>query len=371
MMRPMSSRDHDVVLATGLNVLVFRVAESRACQQFQPELDEFVRSRPAAAVWTVEAMEQRDLADRHGLRALPSIVVYRDGLPARRFAGGMSAADLGREVDEVAAADMSEEYNDWMLWMLETGEAGSPFIGSRSGGDGGDGGPVDPPSVLGRPQTRRPTTPLDPVQQFRPAATRGQSLGQLRPAVRGAAVSAARPLTSFKTAAGRMVPTRPTVPMVPAGENDLAAGHTAWYAGDSEAAIRHYTTVLERDPDAAEALNGRGQVLADSGDAARALVDLDRYLGIVDDPVASAYARSARALALAGVGRRDDAEREIGVALGRTPESAWAHLRRGRIHLLHGDREAAILSLGRSLETNRPPLTSAQRSLAEDLLGRI
>jgi thioredoxin-like negative regulator of GroEL len=132
--RPLSSNEHDSALATGLNVLVFRVAESQACQQFQPELEEFARRRPECAVWTVEAMQQRDLADRHGLRALPSIVIYRDGLPARRFAGSMTADDLGKGVDEVAAADMEEEFNDWMLGMLEAGEAGSPFIGARPGG---------------------------------------------------------------------------------------------------------------------------------------------------------------------------------------------------------------------------------------------
>lgn len=357
MLRPLSAQDHDSVLSRGLNVLVFRVAESPACRQFQPELDEFVHSHPDTAVWTVEAMQQRDLADRHGLRALPTIVIYRDGLPARRFAGGMSATDLGREVDEVAVADMDEEHNDWMCWMLETGEAGSPYIGARPEHPGiGPAGPSDP-MVLG-PSETGPSRPF--TNQLEP-------LGRLRPVTRGAPLSRARPLTNKRkipaTTTQRVIAARP-------GGNDLAAGVTAWYAGDFEAAIRHYTAVLAQDPETAEALNGRGQVLADSGDAARALADLDHYLQIVDSPVASAYARSARALALAGAGRRDEAELEISAALATTPENAWAHLRRARIHLLHGDRAPAVLSLRRALEANRPPLTSAQRSQAEDLLNQ-
>jgi thioredoxin 1 len=128
MMRSLSTDTHDAALSHGVAVLVFRVSESHACQQFQPELDEFVRRHPACAVWTVEAMEQRDLAERHQLQALPTIVVYRDGLPARRFAGGMSADDLEEAVDGVTHADMQEEYNDWMIEMLETGEGGSPFV---------------------------------------------------------------------------------------------------------------------------------------------------------------------------------------------------------------------------------------------------
>lgn len=130
-MKALSADQHDTVLADGLAVLVFRVAESPACQNFQPELDAFVARRPEVAVWTVEAMEQRDLAERHGLRALPTVVIYRDGLPARRFAGAMSADDIEEELDELAGADMQQEYNDWMIEMLETGEAGSPHVGAR------------------------------------------------------------------------------------------------------------------------------------------------------------------------------------------------------------------------------------------------
>ncbi|PYC63342.1 hypothetical protein C7C45_32065 [Micromonospora arborensis] len=134
-MRALSSSEHNVVLASGIAVLVFRWSESSACQQFQPELDKFVAQYPECPVWTVEAVEQKDLAELHHLRALPTIVVYRDGLPARRFAGSMLADDLAETVTEVAQADMQEELNDWMSEMVETGEAGSPFVSaSRSSG---------------------------------------------------------------------------------------------------------------------------------------------------------------------------------------------------------------------------------------------
>ncbi len=132
MMRSLTPEDHDAVLSKGVAALVFRVAESPACQQFQPELDEFVRQHPSCPVWTVEAMEQRELSERHGLRALPTIVVYRDGLPARRFAGGMMAGDIAEAVEEVTHADMQQEFNDWMIDILESGDAGSPFVSGSS-----------------------------------------------------------------------------------------------------------------------------------------------------------------------------------------------------------------------------------------------
>lgn len=158
MMTAISSLEHDSVLASGLNVLVLRVVESPACQQFQRELDYFVRCRPGCAVWTVEAMQHRDLAERHSLRALPSIIIYRDGLPARRFAGSITADELEKAIDEVAAADMKQELNDWMLEVLETGEVSSPLIGHRPAADG-------PQRSLSRPS---------PTTASRPPGTGGQ-----------------------------------------------------------------------------------------------------------------------------------------------------------------------------------------------------
>jgi hypothetical protein len=55
-------------------------------------------------------------------------------------------------------------------------------------------------------------------------------------------------------------------------------------------------------PLAFEGLNMRGQVQADSGDAAAGLADLDRYLATNPHPISVAYVRSARALALARLG---------------------------------------------------------------------
>jgi thioredoxin-like negative regulator of GroEL len=128
MIRPLIPAEHDEALSQGVAILIFRMDESPACQKFDPELKEFERRRPDCPVWIVEAMEHRDLADRHHLRALPSIIIYREGLPLRRYAGCVSTEDLVEEVDELVAADMTAEINDWMMEMMEMSEAGSPAV---------------------------------------------------------------------------------------------------------------------------------------------------------------------------------------------------------------------------------------------------
>jgi Flp pilus assembly protein TadD len=371
MMSSLATDRHDEVLRTGLHVLVFRMAESPACRQFQPELDAFARDRPEIAVWTVEAMQQRELSDRHGLRALPSVMVYREGLPCRRFAGAMSAGQLAEAVDEVAAADLAEEHNDWLLWVLESGEAGSPYLGdlpsSGSSAPSGMGDAGEP--VSGSAQVSRSVgTPM--------RAAGFTALRPARPAHPAQAAQLSRPLRSAAVPMSPMSPVRPAVANIravadedsPGAEDLMTTGVTAWYAGDVAKALRAFTILLEMDPTSPGVLSSRGQVLADNGGGALAVKDLDRAMAGTVDEFSVAYARSARALALAQVGRHDEADQDMAAALAVTPNSAWAHLRKARIHLLRGDVAGMGTALRRALETSEPPLTDHQRAMAEALL---
>lgn len=47
---------------------------------------------------------------------------------AARPTTASTADDLEAAADEVTSADMTEEYNDWMVAMVESGEAGSPYL---------------------------------------------------------------------------------------------------------------------------------------------------------------------------------------------------------------------------------------------------
>ena len=96
--------------------------------------------------------------------------------------------------------------------------------------------------------------------------------------------------------------------------------------------------------------------------------DLDRATGGPLEEFSAAYARSARALALAQVGRHDEADQDMAAALAVTPDSAWAHLRLARLHLLRGDVAGMGKALRRAMETSEPPLTEHQRAMAEALL---
>jgi hypothetical protein len=77
-----------------------------------------------------------------------------------------------------------------------------------------------------------------------------------------------------------------------------------------------------------------------------------------------AYARSARALGLGGIGRFPEAIKELAAAEQVTPDNAWLHFNRARVLDWQGD-PAACASYVRSLVLQSPPLNRPKRQMAQ------
>jgi tetratricopeptide (TPR) repeat protein len=107
--------------------------------------------------------------------------------------------------------------------------------------------------------------------------------------------------------------------------------YAEWYAGSPADGEAVFDKVLRWDPNTALALAGRGQIRADLGHYEQALDDLDRALGSHLSRDAEIDTRSARALALAGLGRIAEAQDELAVALRMDPGRARTKLRAGRM----------------------------------------
>jgi tetratricopeptide (TPR) repeat protein len=144
--------------------------------------------------------------------------------------------------------------------------------------------------------------------------------------------------------------------------------YAEWRAGSAADAEVTFSQVLHWDSDMAPALAGRGQVRADLGSYASALDDLDRALKFPLDHDAEADTRSARALALAGLGRLEEARAELGASFRLDPDRPRSRLRAGRIAVLTGDQDEARAEVERALK-GRPALSDAEKESATRLLG--
>jgi tetratricopeptide (TPR) repeat protein len=139
-------------------------------------------------------------------------------------------------------------------------------------------------------------------------------------------------------------------------------GWVLWQLGDSRAAEAIFTGVLAVDGGNVEALRGRGEVLANLGDARGALRDLDR-LDAVDLPVT----RAARGLALAQLGVQAEASAEIKAALIEAPRNGPVLLYAARAMQIGGDGSAAHDLAERAVNASDPSLSPHQREAARKL----
>jgi tetratricopeptide (TPR) repeat protein len=141
-------------------------------------------------------------------------------------------------------------------------------------------------------------------------------------------------------------------------------GWALWQLGHPRTAEAVFTGVLAIDGGNVDALRGRGEVLAELGDARAALRDLDR-LSSAELP----SVRAARGLALAQLGEQAQAEEEIAAALIEVPHNGPVLLYAARTEAIGGDKAAAMELAERALIATDPSLPPYQREAAQELIA--
>jgi tetratricopeptide (TPR) repeat protein len=155
----------------------------------------------------------------------------------------------------------------------------------------------------------------------------------------------------------RRVPNDPTVPVTYAA--------ALWQLGEDFAAVAVLTEALGIDGKNTAALRARGEILAYVGESQAALNDLDRVPD-ADQPAT----RAARALALAGLGDRRAARREIEEAVAAAERNGPVLLYAARAAMLIGDGPTAEEYARQADYATDPPLSKPQRDVARKLVSQ-
>ncbi len=150
----------------------------------------------------------------------------------------------------------------------------------------------------------------------------------------------------------------------------IGLGYAQWYGGSPADAEASFTQALTWDVGAARAFAGRGQVRAEMQDYALALTDIDRALEAGLSPDDEINAITARALALMGLGRSEEADQELATARRRDPSQARTHLRSARVAQLRGQSGVAVEELEQALGAE-PPLTPHEQAGAREMLVNL
>ena len=144
-----------------------------------------------------------------------------------------------------------------------------------------------------------------------------------------------------------------------------------WNAGQMKAAAAIFGTVLSIEPEFTEALAGRGQIQAESGNASSALDDLGALQRLRPNARMEPEVRSAYALALARSGKPESAMEEAIAVLAEADDNGPILLRVARVATASGAQDRAAALLHQAQRASHPALSFDQLDEARRLLSSV
>ncbi len=102
----MTSTDHDQTVKDGIVLIDFWASWCGPCRQFAPVYERVSERNEDAVFAKVDTEAEPELAQMYGITAIPTLVVYRDGIPVFGQPGAMREGDLEDVLKQVRELDM-------------------------------------------------------------------------------------------------------------------------------------------------------------------------------------------------------------------------------------------------------------------------
>jgi thioredoxin 1 len=104
----MTSANHDQTVNDGIVFIDFWAEWCGPCKRFAPVFEQASERYPDITFAKVDTDDQRELSAKYGVTSIPTLVIYRDGIPMFSQPGALPAAVLDDLVGQVRALDMAE-----------------------------------------------------------------------------------------------------------------------------------------------------------------------------------------------------------------------------------------------------------------------
>lgn len=104
----MTAANHDETVEDGIVLIDFWAGWCGPCLRFAPIFERASEAHPEITFAKVDTEAEPELAGRYGVTSIPTLVIYRDGVPVFGQPGALPEAVLEDVIGQVQALDMDQ-----------------------------------------------------------------------------------------------------------------------------------------------------------------------------------------------------------------------------------------------------------------------
>lgn len=121
----MTQQNHDETVKDGIVLIDFWASWCGPCQRFGPIFEKISdQEQNTDAVFAkVDTEDQQELAAQYGVTSIPTLVVYRDGIPVFGQPGALPEEALTSILSQVRELDMEQVRSQYEEQLREAGRS--------------------------------------------------------------------------------------------------------------------------------------------------------------------------------------------------------------------------------------------------------
>ncbi len=104
--KTLTTENHDATVAEGIVLIDFWADWCGPCKQFAPVYEASSEKHENITFAKVDTEDQRELSASYGITSIPTLVIYRDGIPIFSQPGALPGPVVEDLITQVEALDM-------------------------------------------------------------------------------------------------------------------------------------------------------------------------------------------------------------------------------------------------------------------------
>ncbi|WP_407937097.1 thioredoxin [Kineosporia babensis] len=119
----MTLDNHDETVKDGIVLIDFWAEWCGPCKRFGPVFEKVSAANEDAVFAKVDTEDQQELAAKYGVTSIPTLVIYRDGIPVFGQPGALPESALTDVLGQVRELDMEQTRAQYEEQLKEAGRA--------------------------------------------------------------------------------------------------------------------------------------------------------------------------------------------------------------------------------------------------------